>query len=118
MSPIDYKNYPPDWKQISRRIRFERAMGHCEWCGAVHNSPHPITGSNVILTVHHIGVEKPDGSPGDRNDKMDCRDKNLVALCQRCHLRADQDIRVKNMIRTKWRKKYQVDESQPKLFEE
>ena len=26
--------YPPDWPQISRRIRFERAGNRCEWCGA------------------------------------------------------------------------------------
>lgn len=43
----------------------------------------------VVLTVHHIGVPKPDGSPGDPNDKMDSREENLIALCQRCHLLAD-----------------------------
>jgi hypothetical protein len=32
--PIDYSRYPADWKAISRRIRFERAGGKCEWCGA------------------------------------------------------------------------------------
>ncbi len=44
----------------------------------------------VILTVHHIGAPKDDGSPGDPHDKMDVRDCNLIALCQRCHLLADQ----------------------------
>lgn len=43
----------------------------------------------VILTVHHVGVDKPDGSPGSPHDKMDCRPENLKALCQRCHLVAD-----------------------------
>lgn len=46
----------------------------------------------VVLTVHHVGVTKPDGTPGDRHDKMDCRDENLLALCQRCHFIADWDI--------------------------
>lgn len=27
--------YPPDWPQISARIRFERAGNRCEWCGYV-----------------------------------------------------------------------------------
>lgn len=46
----------------------------------------------VVLTVHHVGATKPDGTPGDRHDKMDCRDENLLALCQRCHFIADLDI--------------------------
>lgn len=46
-------------------------------------------GTTVYLTVHHIGVDKPDGSPGSPEDKMDCREENLIALCQRCHLLAD-----------------------------
>ncbi len=46
----------------------------------------------VVLTVHHVGTTKPDGTPGDRHDKMDCRDENLLALCQRCHFLADWDI--------------------------
>lgn len=28
--------YPPDWPQISQRIRFERAGGRCEGCGRPH----------------------------------------------------------------------------------
>lgn len=31
--PVDLKRYPLDWKQISRKIRFERAGGKCEWPG-------------------------------------------------------------------------------------
>lgn len=31
--PCNYKrDYPADWKEISKRIRFERAGGKCEWC--------------------------------------------------------------------------------------
>ncbi len=87
--PMDRSRYPTNWPEISRRIRFDRAGGRCEWCGAEIYKPHPITGSIVILSVHHIGVPKPDGSPGDVHDKMDCRDENLAALCQRCHFLAD-----------------------------
>lgn len=82
--------YPPDWKEISRRIRFERAGNRCEWCGAVNYQPHPITGSKVVLTLAHLGTPHADGRPGDKHDKSDCREKNLVALCQRCHLNFDR----------------------------
>ena len=30
------KKYPKHWDRISRRIRFERACGKCEWCGKPH----------------------------------------------------------------------------------
>lgn len=36
--PIDKTKYPADWEAISRRIRFERAKGKCEQCGAEHGS--------------------------------------------------------------------------------
>lgn len=90
--PMDLSRYPANWREISERIRFERAKGVCEKCGAVNRQPHPVTGSKVVLTVHHIGLDKPDGSPGDRHDKMDVREENLIALCQRCHWIADWDI--------------------------
>ena len=76
--PMDYSLYPPDWAQISNRIRFVRARGVCEQCGAVHGQPHPVTGSHVVLTTAHL-----DHNPAH------CTDDNLKALCQRCHLRHD-----------------------------
>lgn len=42
--------------------------------------------SYIVLTVAHLGTPHADGSPGDKHDKMDVRDENLAALCQRCHL--------------------------------
>lgn len=30
--------YPPDWKAISHRVRFERAGGKCERCGVPHGA--------------------------------------------------------------------------------
>ncbi len=50
--------------------------------------------TRVVLSVHHIGADKPDGTLGDPRDKMDCRDENLIALCQRCHLLADMPINI------------------------
>lgn len=55
----------------------------------------------VILTVHHIGIDKADGTAGDPHDKMDCRDENLIALCQRCHLKADGKLHADNARQTR-----------------
>ena len=66
--------YPPDWAQISQRIRFQRARGRCEWCGAAQGRPHPVTGSKVFLTTAHLD-----------HDPANNADDNLAALCQKCH---------------------------------
>jgi hypothetical protein len=74
--------YPPNWAAISRHIRFVRARGKCEVCGAAHGKPHPITGSKVVLTVAHL-----DHCPEN------CEDKNLKAMCQKCHNNYDKEHR-------------------------
>ena len=61
--------YPANWTEIATRIK-DLANWQCEHCGHPHD---PETGHT--LTVHHLN-----------GDKSDCSDKNLVALCQRCHL--------------------------------
>jgi hypothetical protein len=53
--------------------------------------PKPWRNLKVVLTVAHLGVSLPDGSPGDKTNKMDCRPENLAALCQYCHLLFDVD---------------------------
>lgn len=88
--PMDLRFYPRNWRKISARIRFGRARGRCEWCGAWHGAPHPITGSQVVLTVAHLGTPWPDGRAGDKADKHDCRAENLAALCNACHLAFDR----------------------------
>ena len=96
--PINYKLYPKDWHEISRRLRFERAGNCCEWCGAENYKPHPVTGSIVILTVAHLGIAKADGTPGSKDDLHDVREENLAALCQRCHLNFDRDDHLRRRI--------------------
>jgi hypothetical protein len=88
---MDITRYPEDWHDISHRIRFVRAQGRCECtgecglhedrCDARHGEPHPVTNSKVVLTTAHMGTDT-----GDKHDKMDVRDENLKAMCQRCHL--------------------------------
>lgn len=115
--PIDYKRYPNAWKELSRRIRFERAKGRCEQCGAKHGSyiyRIPDSDGEYATTTWHSdrctvfdknGAEVDEIARDDVNwikptkviltvahlnhDITDNRDENLRALCQRCHLRHD-----------------------------
>ena len=61
--------YPDDWDEISTRIK-EKAGWKCEVCQAPHGPPP------CVLTTDHL-----DFNPAN------CSDDNLMALCQRCHLR-------------------------------
>lgn len=112
--PMDRSKYPKDWDQISRRIRFERAGGRCEWCRIRNGWYRSAYGewyapdivddpwfarlnlTKIVLTVAHLGKDKPDGTPGDKHDTMDCREENLAALCQRCHLNFDRADHIRN----------------------
>ena len=62
--------YPENWRDIAKQVK-EDASWRCVKCGHVHDSK-----TGYVLTVHHLnGV------------KEDCRLSNLIAVCQRCHLR-------------------------------
>jgi hypothetical protein len=85
--------YPKDWKDISRRIRVDRAQGRCECvgecgedhdgrCWATNGARHPHTDAPVVLTVAHL-----DHQPEN------CDDGNLKAMCQKCHNRYDAPMR-------------------------
>lgn len=87
--PENKHRYPSDWREISLRIRTERAAGRCEChgecgdhdgsrCAAENGKAHPVTGSKVVLTTAHR-----DHAPENVDDA------NLFAACQRCHLRYD-----------------------------
>jgi len=64
---MNKKLYPENWEQLADRIKSEAGY-KCESCKSFS-----IPGK--ILTVHHL----------DNNPKNN-KDKNLVALCQVCHL--------------------------------
>ena len=86
--------YPKNWKEISAKIR-ERSKtidapdGRCECMGECGLHPwgrcverqgqkaHFARGKIVLTVMHMNHVE------------ADCRDENLRAACQRCHLRYD-----------------------------
>ena len=114
--PVDWSKYPPDWKQISLRIR-ARAEGRCECSGECglhcttggprrceerNGEPAKWANGKIVLTVAHMN-----------HDTADNRDKNLKAMCQRCHLRYDSAFHVKNSAETRRRKRLAI---QPELF--
>lgn len=71
------KLYPANWKQLSSIVKI-KAGNKCEVCDAPNGQPHPVTGSKVVLTVHHLDF-----------DPTHNEEHNLIALCQRCHIRLD-----------------------------
>lgn len=111
--PMNPALYPPDWKAISRRIRFDRAGGKCEKCGVRHlaigardrhgawHDEHDIDGMNsdhgyslfgeypklirIVLTTAHLD-----------HDTTNNDDSNLMSLCQLCHNRHDAKHRTMN----------------------
>lgn len=91
--PFHKERYPPNWKEISLRIR-ARAGNKCEFCGAENYMPHPVTGSKVILTVAHLD-----------HDPQNCADENLKALCQKCHLSYDAKHHARNAAITRRNRK-------------
>jgi hypothetical protein len=124
---MDTSKYPANWKEISERIRFERAENKCEWCGVANyaigardvegnwhdeDSIHLMKSDEgwslfgdefpdmikIVLTVAH----HPDPDP------MNCAEENLQALCQKCHNRLDAPMRAKNAAKTRRKKRIQA----------
>lgn len=98
------KRYPKDWKQISLKIR-ERSGGQCECegeCGLHRTTPGPRrcverngepakwAKGKIVLTVAHLN-----------HIEADCRDENLKAMCQRCHLRYDMQLHMQHSRETR-----------------
>jgi len=68
--------YPPNWVNIATQVK-KLAGWQCENCGHNHDTPN-----GYMLGVHHLDM-----------DKANCNHNNLVALCQRCHLRIQATYR-------------------------
>jgi hypothetical protein len=95
------KRYPPDWREISRRIRFVRAQGRCECTGqcGLHDGERCVerdgiwakfARGKVVLTVAHLD-----------HDTTNSDESNFAAMCQRCHLRLDRPQHQSNARRTR-----------------
>jgi hypothetical protein len=104
--------YPPNWRELSGRVRFERAGGKCQRCGRPHlvrlrclpdgrwfdepaaiwrnhrgrpaRWPDLVESTQVRLTRVVLATAHLDGDPA--NNRL----RNLRALCQRCHLLHDR----------------------------
>ena len=117
--------YPDDWKDISHRIRFERAGGRCECegecgidhdgrCDLKHLDAKPRAGLDwiefvdegdmvtVILTTAHLN-----------HDESDCRDENLKAMCQGCHNRYDRGHRAQTRFNSRHRGQGEIFDEGP-----
>lgn len=118
--PINYKEYPPDWKQIRERILL-RAENKCEFCGAPNGTyytkingkyfllsdplPTFFTGNQdtkkIVLTIAHLDHDH-------KNHLV--KDERLAALCQACHLSYDRPRHI-------FKRKYGMEVfNQPTLF--
>ena len=102
--------YPSNWKEISQQIR-QRSGGQCECegkcglhshpkrrCTELHNEMALYAKGKVILTVAHLN-----------HDPGDCRDENLKAMCNRCHLRYDTEHHQANARKTRHAKRALAD---------
>ncbi len=140
--PMDRSRYPDNWDEISQHIR-ERDGNRCKWCDVANGAIGYRTPSGefvqvfesidqvdeqadalaldgfrlvrIVLTVAHLGAPHADGTPGDKHDKMDVRDENLAALCQRCHLQFDLKDHMRHAAETRRRQK--IEAGQIELFD-
>lgn len=120
--PENLKRYPADWQLIRARI-LARARHMCEQCGVANyawgwrenGEFHRVSKPAVIEAVRH-GREwvKPPIQLGNHKiieivltiahlDHVveNCRDDNLLALCQRCHLVHDAEHHARTRYRTR-----------------
>jgi hypothetical protein len=113
--PINYKNYPANWKSEIRPAILERAKHKCEFCevnnyAIIHRfgkglkdwsywpegmesevwSLDGLKSVKIVLTVAHLDHNIAN------NDFQ-----NLKALCQRCHNQHDVGFRKQNRRRNK-----------------
>jgi len=104
--------YPPHWHELSRRVRFERAKGHCQACQRPHlvqlrclpdgrwfdegkntwrdrrgrdaRWPDLVDATRLRTTRVVLAAAHLDSNPS--NNRL----ANLRALCQRCHMLHDR----------------------------
>jgi len=104
--------YPPNWKELSRRVRFERARGLCEACGRPHATligclpdgrwfdPAQRTWRDrrgrrarwpdLVAMIPERTTRVVLAAAHLDHDPSHNRLRNLKSLCQRCHLLHDQ----------------------------
>jgi hypothetical protein len=116
--------YPVNWKEISYRIRYERAKGQCECegeCGLHRTNPGPRrcverdredaiwADGKVILTVAHLDAEGDVCRCEEETGALCANPEHLKAMCNRCHLRYDHPKHMKNAAKTRRAKKNNLE---------
>jgi hypothetical protein len=71
--------YPESWTKEFRNAFREARGNKCERCQHPHDPEN-----GYALTIHHLD-----------NDKSNCREWNLAALCQRCHLHIQGQVEMR-----------------------
>ncbi|RZJ89981.1 MAG: hypothetical protein EOO20_09510 [Chryseobacterium sp.] len=122
--PINYKEYPKDWRVIRERI-LTRAEHKCEFCGIPNHifilrtgkgindwvlwpdgmeseawTADGLKATRIILTIAHLDHDKTNHQVSD---------DRLKALCQKCHLQYDMPRHVANRKRNREVKRGQLN---------
>lgn len=134
--PIDYKDYPSNWKTEIRPAILSRANNCCESCNVANYSEGFRNKYGTFYTIEYV-INKFDNDGVDMFDDelLHCVQKdgkvkhikivltiahldhnvnnndysNLKALCQRCHLQYDAKHHAKNAKATNKKKKKQIE---------
>jgi len=118
--------YPPDWRALANRIKFERAGGRCERCGRPHGARvlvvgaggwlDPQTGARFDERGRSLGVCRREDWPAGRfvttiltcvhldQNPANNDPANLASLCPRCHLRHDRQQHLQSAYRNRRRR--------------
>lgn len=117
--PIDYKNYPTNWKTEIRPDILKRADDKCEVCGVPNYSIIHRENGNWILAPegHYADAMALDGIKFIKivltiahldHDTTNNAYDNLKAMCQKCHLNYDKVHHADNSRNTRNKKKKQL----------
>ncbi len=108
-------HHPIDWPQISHHVRFVRAKGRCEQCARPHGHEvrclpdgrwfdvesqswrdgegHPAVWPDVVDYAGHRSTRVVLATCRKDNDPANNDPANLMALCRRCHLLHEREVR-------------------------
>jgi hypothetical protein len=108
IKPENKDRYPKNWPEIRERIR-KRANDKCEWCG-IPNYAWVNRFTREICTRDEWDAIKIICTTAHLNHiPEDCKDENLVFLCQRCHNRYDAPHRKNTRKKSKLIGQYKIN---------
>ena len=127
--PVNYRNYPDNWKTGIRPKILDRAGNRCEFCGIKNKSfgfrdsegvfhaldrvqmrrfeeqDEPPKIIQIVLTVAHLDHDVTNNDLMEHGGPALPRpESNLRALCQKCHLNYDAEHHQRNAAATRQRK--------------